>query len=143
MEIVQNNNHIIKNSNKEDFNIPFLKIIYADDVEINREVVKMLLIKEKIEIFEAADGEEVLDLLKTVKPDMILMDIQMPNMDGYEAAKIIKSDKANSSIPIIALTAHAVKSEIKKFGNIFDDYLTKPIIKSKLIKAISNFYKEY
>ncbi len=142
VEIVINDNHIIKSEKREGINIPFLKIIYADDVEVNREVVKMMLLNEKIEIFEAADGEEVLDLIKTVKPDLILMDIQMPNVDGYEAAKIIKSDKANT-FPVIALTAHAVKSEIQKYRNVFDDYLTKPIDKNKLINVISKFYNDY
>lgn len=143
VEIVKSINHIIKKDQKDDINIPDIKILYADDVEINREVVKMLLSDEKIEFFEAKDGEDVLEMTKIVKPDIILMDIRMPKINGYEAAKILKSDKAFSSIPIIALTAHAVKPEIRKYGDVFDDYLIKPIVKSKLIESIYKFFKNF
>jgi two-component system sensor histidine kinase EvgS len=128
-------NQEIKEDNS--FSIPFLKIINADDSEINRELIKMLLSDEKVEISEASNGEQVLELLSRVRPDIIFLDIRMPKMDGFETAKIIKANPIYQSIPIIAVTAHAVKSEIDKFKDVFDDYLTKPIIKSDLIRSIS------
>jgi CheY-like chemotaxis protein len=121
--------------------IPHIKIINADDSEINRELVKMLLSDEKADIYEASNGDEVLRLLETIKPDIIFLDIRMPKKDGFETAKIIKSNEKFKNIPIIAVTAHAVKSEIDKFKGVFDDYLTKPIIKSDLINAISKLFK--
>ena len=63
----------------------------------------------------------------------------MPKIDGYEATKIIRQNEDTKSIPIIALTAHAVKSELKKYGDVFDDYLTKPIVKKILLETISRY----
>jgi len=92
---------------------------------------------EKVDIYEASDGEEVLALLEKVNPDIIFLDIRMPKKDGFETAKIIKADERYKSIPIIAVTAHAVKSEIEKYKEVFDDYLTKPIIKSDIMKSLT------
>jgi PAS domain S-box-containing protein len=139
VEIIPILNHTNGKKDEGEINLKSIKILYADDLEINREVVKMLLIDENITFMEAKDGEEVIDILKKKIPDVILMDIRMPKMDGYQAAKIIKSNNSYKHIPIIALTAHAVKPEINKYGDIFDDYLTKPIMKNSLLESLNKF----
>ncbi len=121
--------------------MPHLKIISADDSEINRELIKMLLVNENIQLFEASDGDEVLELLKTVHPHIIFLDIRMPKKDGFETAKIIKSEERFKSIKIVAVTAHAVQYEIDKYSEVFDDYLTKPIMKIDLMNSLSKLVR--
>ncbi len=75
-------------------------------------------------------------------PDIILMNIQMPVLNGYDASKIIRKNKELKHIPIIALTANATNDEKKKYGHIFDEYLTKPITNKSFLSAINNFLKK-
>jgi len=97
-----------------------------------------MLENENIDVIEAVNGHQVLEKLKHSIPDLILMDIQMPEIDGFQVAKRIKENKNLQNIPIVAVTAHATKGEINKFKLVFDEYLTKPITKKSLLKAIYN-----
>ncbi|MCF6364613.1 MAG: tetratricopeptide repeat protein [Bacteroidales bacterium] len=118
-----------------------IKLLYADDLEINREVFKMLIENDNIELIEANNGKEVLELLETLTPDIILLDIQMPVLDGYEATKIIRAESKFNKIPIIALTANAEDADDEKINIIFDDYITKPITRDKLQEKILKYIK--
>ncbi len=118
-----------------------LKILHADDVMLNRELINGFLEDYNFEIFEAENGKQVFEILETKIPDIILMDIEMPIMNGYETTKNLKNDARYKNIPVIAVTAYATKSEIDKFKTVFDEYLTKPIYQETLIKAITKFYK--
>ncbi|NPA69057.1 MAG: response regulator, partial [Chlorobi bacterium] len=131
----------LENEESEYRNFKGIKILYADDMPINRELLKVMLEDLDITILEAENGQEILDILKKQKPDLILTDIRMPETDGYEAAEIIRKSEVYKNIPIIALTAYAVESEIKKYGKIFDDYLTKPLTKEKLIETFKKYLK--
>ena len=137
VEIIKDKNQ--KNKNipvKTDDNISDITIVYADDMQINRELVKAMIEGQNISIIEAENGQEIIEILKNTMPDIILTDIRMPVLDGYETAKIIRKEKRYDTVPIVALTAYAVDSEIKKYGKIFDDYLTKPLTKEKLLETL-------
>ncbi len=120
-----------------------MKILYADDLEMNREVFKMLIENENIELIEANDGDVVLELLKVVMPDLILLDIQMPKLDGYKTTELIRKDKKFDKIPIIALTANAEGEDSNKINTVFDSYITKPITHQKLEEGIFKFLKRH
>jgi len=122
-------------------NIPSATILYADDMLINRELVKAMIAGTGITIIEAENGQEILDILEKQIPDIILTDIRMPVLDGFKTAEIIKKDKRYREIPIVALTAYAIDSEILKYGKIFDEYLTKPLTKDKLFETIKKLIK--
>ena len=122
-------------------------ILIVDDIIQNRNLVKGIFENTKIKIVEAEDGQQAIDFISVYKPNLILMDIRMPVMDGYVATKKIKSNPETASIPIIALTASVLKndlSEINKCG--FDDVLFKPIkissLYNKLVKQIKYTIKE-
>lgn len=127
--------NIIKNNTRH------LTILYADDIAINRELVKAMAEGSDITIIEAKNGQEIINILENHIPDIILTDIRMPVLDGFRAAKIIKNDKRYKNIPIIALTAYAVGSEIKKYGKTFDDYLTKPLTRKRFFETINKIFQ--
>ena len=117
-------------------------ILVVEDNELNQEVSKGILEKYQAKVEIANDGLEALEILKNKDFDLILMDVHMPNMDGLEATKKIKSQQNKNHIPILALTAAVGKSDIdmcKKVG--MDDFVTKPIIKDELISKIIRWGK--
>ncbi|PKL15318.1 MAG: hybrid sensor histidine kinase/response regulator, partial [Spirochaetae bacterium HGW-Spirochaetae-5] len=118
-------------------------ILIAEDERINRLALKRILEKSGYKILEAENGIEALKILELENPDCILMDIQMPEMDGIEATKNIRNDikfMEKSNIPIIALTAYTMpedREKIKAAG--LDDYISKPVNMDYLLKSISKF----
>jgi two-component system cell cycle response regulator DivK len=95
------------------------------------------------EITEAENGEEALAAIAKQRPDLILMDIQLPIMDGYSAMRLIKTDPASRSIPIIAVTSYALASEEKKARAAgCDDYVTKPFSPRQLLAKIRQYIAE-
>jgi len=124
------------------------QVLLVDDELMNRRVASKILKKEGFEVVEAVDGLEALERLKSYDIDIILMDLMMPNMDGYEATKIIKKDENLSSIPLIILSALSEKSAILKGLELgANEYLTKPydIAEFKLrvhnANKLRSFYK--
>ena len=114
-------------------------VLIAEDHKINMLLAKALLSKilPNVTIIEAADGKEAVRLYQETKPDIILMDIQMPEMNGYEATVQIRKLESGKRIPIIALTAGTVVGEREKCIEAgMDDYLTKPVVKDILEEAI-------
>ncbi len=105
-----------------------VEILVAEDNKINQKVVKGLFENWGIPFILAENGKEVIEILKTKKVDLIFMDIQMPEMDGLEATKIIRNSISHENIPIIAMTARAMESDKKKsFDCGMNDFITKPI----------------
>jgi two-component system cell cycle response regulator DivK len=105
-----------------------MKILIAEDNEKNRTLVKDVLKYHGYEVIEAGDGLEGIKMAKEHKPDLILMDIQMPVMDGIAAGKILKNNPETKDIKIIALTSLAMKGDKEKIMEEgFDDYIAKPI----------------
>lgn len=114
-------------------------VLVAEDEEYNFLYLETLLIKMDVSVLHATNGQEAIDLCHREKVDLVLMDIKMPVINGHEAAKRIKEDFPG--LPIVAQTAHAVQSEIAIFGNVFDDYITKPFTREKLRVIASRFIK--
>ena len=115
-----------------------LKILLAEDNELNRLFVTHLLTRHGHEVTEVPDGSKVLDALAENNFDIVLMDVQMPSMDGIEATKAIRdSGKAFKDIPIIALTAYAMSGDRQRFlDSGMDGYITKPVELDKLLKTM-------
>jgi PAS domain S-box-containing protein len=124
-------------------NFKNIHIMIVDDNEINREILKEQLSTLNISITEAIHGRECLDILsKNIDFNLILMDIQMPILDGIETTKLIKSDPELSSIPIITLSAHGFQEEIDKCKKIgVADFLVKPVNFEDLVASISRYIR--
>ena len=104
------------------------KILIIDDNAMNRKLFCFLLKKAGHVVFEAEDGRQGVERAKTVIPTLILMDIQMPDMDGIAALKAIRENEATSNIPVIAITSYAMKGDRERFlSEGFVDYISKPI----------------
>lgn len=133
-----NPDKIKQHNNQTNVDISGISILVVEDNKMNRMVLQNSLQYFNCEVTEAENGVEALELLKQNTYDVILMDIQMPEMDGLEATKIIRNEfKLN--IPIIALTANAFKTEIENCKNAgMDDYVTKPFDEYLLIETIAN-----
>ena len=125
-------------------NIIFEKaqILVVDDVEENRKLVVASLKDFDIDLIMAQNGQEAIDKLKNINVDLILMDLRMPVMSGYEAASIIKKDERLKKIPLIALTASVMGKDLEKVSQYgFDGYLRKPVILDDLIVELGKYLK--
>jgi two-component system cell cycle response regulator DivK len=115
------------------------KILVVEDVELNRDLVVQLL-EDTYEVLTAADGAEGIQLAVRERPDLILMDLSLPVIDGWEATRRIKANVALQDIPIIALSAHAmVGDQEKALQSGCDDYLSKPLDEDLLFATLARF----
>ncbi len=115
-------------------------IFVVDDVASNRELLKEYLDYPGIQLVELENGREAVDLARKYRPNLILMDIRMPLMDGYEATRIIKSDEKLKSIPIVAVTATAMKGQEKAIADAgCDGYLKKPVRRAEIMAELMHF----
>ena len=115
------------------------KILIVEDVAFNLDLLVQLL-EEDYQLVTTGDGETGVELAKNEKPDLILMDMSLPVVDGWEATRRIKGDAASSKIPIIGLSAHAMDGDREKaLASGCDDYLTKPIDEDLLVKTLNKF----
>jgi two-component system cell cycle response regulator DivK len=118
------------------------KILVVEDNQDNREMVVKVLKFNGYEVIEAVDGEEGIEKAKTEAPALILLDIYLPKMDGYEVAKRLKGDTGLKDIPVIALTAHAMKGNREQaLAAGCDGYISKPIDIRELPKQIEQFLR--
>ncbi|MEM9274282.1 MAG: response regulator [Cyanobacteria bacterium P01_F01_bin.143] len=116
------------------------KILLVEDNEMNRDMLSRRLKRRGYEVIIAIDGAVGVAMAKSESPDLILMDMSLPVMDGWEATKTIKSDPETCGIPTIALTAHAMSGDREKALEAgCDDYDTKPIELSRLLEKIKIF----
>jgi len=114
-----------------------IKVLLVEDNEMNRDMLSRRLVKRGYEVVIAVNGLEGVSMAKAERPDLILMDMSLPEMDGWEATKEIKKDAAISGIPVIALTAHAMSGDREKAMEAgCDDYETKPIEFDRLLGKI-------
>lgn len=116
-----------------------IKVLVAEDNYINQKLISKLLLNKGYNITIVDDGQKVLDTLEKEKFHIILMDIQMPVMDGYQATKLIRAKEITSGkyVPIIAVTAFAMESDRQKCFEIgMDDYISKPFNKDDFYKII-------
>jgi two-component system cell cycle response regulator DivK len=113
------------------------KILLVEDNEVNRDMLSRRLVRKGYEVVMAVDGEQAVAMAQTEKPDLILMDMSLPVVDGWEATRRVKAAEASSRIPIIALTAHAMSGDRERaLGAGCDDYDTKPIEMPRLLQKI-------
>jgi signal transduction histidine kinase/CheY-like chemotaxis protein len=115
-------------------------ILVVDDKELNRKLLIKFLAGYDLDIIEAGNGEEAIEKIKLHHPDLVLMDVKMPVMDGCKATQLLKKDKVLKKIPVIIITASALKEqepEIKKAGA--DGHLNKPVKRRALIKELKRF----
>ena len=113
------------------------RILLIEDNELNRDMLSRRLRREGFEVDLALDGAEGLALTLSTRPDLVLLDMSLPVLDGYEVARRIKADGDGASIPVIALTAHAMTGDREKsLGAGCDDYDTKPVELPRLLGKI-------
>jgi CheY-like chemotaxis protein len=116
------------------------RILIVEDNENNRSLLKDILTFHGHEVAVASDGHEGISLARALMPDLILMDIQMPGLDGMTAGRILKGDPATSGLKIIALTSFAMQGDQEKFlAAGFDGYLSKPISTRELPELIDRW----
>ena len=118
---------------------PNAKILVVEDNEMNMDMLTRRLIRKGFEVITAVDGEEGINKVETESPDLVLMDVGLPGMDGWEATKVIRANEISKNIPIIALTAHAMAGDREKASEVgCDDYETKPIDFPKLLEKMNS-----
>ena len=119
------------------------KILLVEDNEMNRDMLSRRLVKRGYEVVIAVEGEQGVALARTDSPDLVLMDMSLPVLDGWEATRRLKSDPATSGIPIIALTAHAMAGDREKAREAgCDDFDTKPVELPRLLSKIEGLLQK-
>ena len=115
------------------------KILLVEDNEMNRDMLSRRLERKGFEVVIAVDGKAGVEMASSTSPDIILMDLSLPVMDGWEATRQIKANPATQGIPVIALTAHAMSGdEVKAREAGCDDYDTKPVNLNRLLEKIGS-----
>jgi len=110
------------------------KVLLVEDNEMNRDMLSRRLVRRGFEVIFAVDGQQGVALAKSERPDIILMDMSLPVIDGWEATRRVKADDATRSVPVIGLTAHAMSGDREKaIAAGCDDYDTKPVELERLI----------
>jgi two-component system cell cycle response regulator DivK len=116
------------------------KILLVEDNEMNRDMLSRRLERKGFEVIIAVDGQQGVDMAGSESPALILMDLSLPVIDGWEATRQIKADPATQNIPVIALTAHAMAGDEQKAREAgCDDYDTKPVDIKRLLEKIGKF----
>ena len=114
------------------------RILLVEDNEMNRDMLSRRLVRNGYEVSIAIDGQQGADMAMSQRPDLILMDMSLPVIDGWEATRRIKANDATRSIPVIALTAHAMAGDREKAIEVgCDDYDTKPVEITRLLGKIA------
>lgn len=118
------------------------KVLIVEDVELNAELLIQLL-EDEYELLTAVDGQASIDMTRRHKPDLVLMDMSLPVMDGYKATRQIKADPELAQILIIGLSAHAMSGDREKAIEAgCDDYLTKPLDDELLFEMLEKYLGE-
>ena len=119
-----------------------LRILLVEDNDMNRDMLSRRLVRNGYEVLLAMDGQQGIDMALSEHPDLILMDMSLPVIDGWEATRRIKANDATRRIPVIALTAHAMAGDREKAIEVgCDDYDTKPVEISRLVGKITALLK--
>ena len=114
------------------------RILLVEDNEMNRDMLSRRLVRNGFEVIMAVDGEQGVVMARSERPDLILMDMSLPIVDGWEATRRVRSGEATAAIPIIALTAHAMSGDREKAIEAgCNDYDTKPIEMPRLLGKIN------
>ncbi len=118
------------------------KILIAEDIPMHRWLIRDILTYHRYEVIEAENGEEAVRIAREQKPDLIIMDLQMPVMNGFEAIKILKSDPVTKDMKVIAVTSFAMAEDREKvLAAGFDDYISKPVNTRYLPEIVNKLLK--
>ena len=118
------------------------KVLLIEDNEMNRDMLSRRLIRRGFQVVFEMDGQQGIDLARSERPDIILMDLSLPVIDGWEATRRVKADDATRSVPVIGLTAHAMTGDREKAMEAgCDDYDTKPVEFDRLIGKIERLLR--
>ena len=113
------------------------KLLLVEDNEINRDMLSRRLVRRGYEVAIAIDGAQGVEMARTETPDLVLMDLSLPVIDGWEATRLIKASRETRHLPVIGLTAHAMAGDREKALEAgCDDYDTKPIELERLLKKV-------
>jgi CheY-like chemotaxis protein len=113
------------------------KILLVEDNELNRDMLSRRLVRQGYEVLVAYDGAKGVEMTGTERPDLVLMDMSLPVLDGWEAAQRLKTNPETRSIPVIALTAHAMTADRERaLAAGCDDYDTKPVELPRLLEKM-------
>ena len=116
-------------------------VLCVEDNFLNRRLVRKILSSRGYKVLEAEDGQKGWQMIQKLKPPLVLMDINLPKLDGEEVTKRIKADPELKDIPVIALTASAMRGDRERFLDAgCDDYLSKPIQPLDLLAKVANYY---
>ncbi len=115
------------------------RVLIVDDIDYNRELFKTYLEEYKFELIEATNGSEAIESARKHRPNLILLDMKMPEMDGFEVSKVLNNDEHLKDIPIVVVTALALKHDKEQVCTICDGYLSKPVKREELIKKMMEF----
>ena len=119
-----------------------VKVLLVEDNEMNRDMLSRRLIKRGYDVVMAVDGQQGIDMSVSEKPDLILLDMSLPVVDGWEAAQQMKGNEATKTIPLIALTAHAMASDKERALSAgCDDFDTKPVELPRLLSKMESLLK--
>lgn len=119
--------------------MPF-RVLIVDDDPLSRELLRDCLEPLGVDILQARDGVEALHIMERVKPQLMLVDIQMPRMDGFELLRRVRADKATASVAVLAVSAFAMAGDAERaLARGFDHYITKPVAMSKLRQLVRGF----
>ena len=119
------------------------KILLVEDNEMNRDMLSRRLVRKGFEVVIAVDGQQGVDMTLAESPDLVLMDMSLPVMDGWAATTAIKQNPATAGLPVIALTAHAMSGDREKaLAAGCDDYDTKPVELARLLEKINALLKK-
>ena len=114
-----------------------MKLLLVEDNEMNRDMLSRRLLRRGYEVVMAVDGGEGVEMATSAQPDLILMDMSLPVMNGWDATRALKADVATKAVPVIALTAHAMGGDREKAMEAgADDYDTKPVELPRLLGKI-------
>lgn len=115
-----------------------IRILLVEDNEMNREILSRRLTRRGFEVHEATDGLHALELARQHRPDIILMDLNLPVMDGWDATRHLKADPQTRSIPIFCITAHAMVGDLERGIQAgCDEYDTKPVDFDRILEKIA------
>ena len=113
------------------------RILLIEDNDLNRDALSRLLVRQGFYVMSARDGAEGVELALQEKPDLILMDLGLPLIDGHEATRLLRATPATAGIPVIALTAHAMDTDRDKaLASGCDAFETKPVVMTRLVAKI-------
>jgi len=119
------------------------KILVVEDNTVNLELFMDLIRMGGHECIHSTKGEDVLDIVKKEKPDLLLLDIQLPGIDGMEVGKILRADEETKKLKVIALTAYAMKGDKEMFlDKGFDGYIPKPVKMKEFLEAIEGYLND-